>query len=182
MADEPKPKTKMHIDAEPISKLIKEPVEVKVGVYELDAENEKMVRVEDVQAWLHRITWEERTYVRAACAEMYRFLKNQDESKTVISQAVEMVIARMTVFFSLKKGNEAKSERFFPSREVIMEYPVEESIYELHREYHKQFSLNETEWGNWLRARSLKVSSDLPKPLEGEPLLDGNSPSSEPSK
>lgn len=161
--DEGRPKIKLDIDAESISKLVKDPVEVDFVEYGLTAELNDMEEKESFKAWLHRITWVERTHINAASGKLAIALRNMGEDdKETVHMAVSGMIARMTVFYSLKVGKDAKAERFFKSKEEFMQYPIENGIFQLYGRYLQEFQLTEIEWGNWLRARNLGISSALP--------------------
>ena len=111
---------------------------------------------------LFRSTWLERNHVRSSNTQVYRhWIENQgDEDKA--RTAVMNMIPRMTVYFALKIDLKANSQRFFESQEVIMAYPFEEGIWDLYKQYVKEFELTGNEWGNLLRARNSGTLSALP--------------------
>lgn len=168
-------KIQMHRDAESIDKLVKPPLAVDIGIYELDPENNQDVRLkETVPAYLHRLTWLEQNHVRAANSQVYKFSKangaDEDEARTAVMQ----VSPRMLIYFALKQGVEKTSTRFFQTQEQLMAYPYEQAIWELYQKYLNEFSLDEVEWGNLLRARSLGTSSVLPNSSKGQGSSEPN--------
>jgi len=159
-------------DAEALSKLTKEPVEVKVGTYALNEDGDKVIKTGEVPAFLHRLTQLERNHLRACSTIVYRdWIKNGGEESQA-RDAVSGMIPRMTVYFALKIDSKAGSDRFFTSQDLILEYPFEEGIYELYERYLKEFQLTESEWGNFVRARSLGTFSALPAISQEQISLD----------
>lgn len=176
-------------DAVSISKLMKPPVEVEFGIYEVNPnyvetddpeENLKnfYIRVGTSKPFLHPLSWVERNFIKADVIKVYRFWKDQDgEDRMICNLMTEEAVKKLTVYFALKVGPEPKSERVFKSQEEILEYHHQGSINELNSRYYDEFGMTDKEWGNLLRARSLKISSDLPAISPDQKSLDESSQS-----
>lgn len=149
-------------EAEAISKLSKPPVPVSVAIYELAEDMESLIKKEEVGAFLHRLTWLERNYIRGANTQVYKHWIDNEGDPEKAKIAIANMVPRITVYFALKISESKDSKRFFESQEIIMEYPYQEGIQELYKRYLDEFSLSETEWGNFLRARNLGTSSVSP--------------------
>ena len=155
-------KIPMYRDSEAIGKLSKPPVPVNVGLYELAEDGESLTKKQEVGAFLHRLSWLERNYIRAANTQVYKHWVDNDGDPDKAKLAIMNMVPRITVYFALKQKESKDSPRFFESQEILMEYPYQEGIQELYQKYLNEFTLSETEWGNLLRARSLGTSPVLP--------------------
>ena len=175
-------------DSTAIAKLKKGPVEVEVGLFEINPEYSEgedpvenlknmYVKKDSIKAWLHPLTWTERDFIRADVMKVFRFWKEHDgEDKEIARTMADEAVKRLVVFFSLKRGPEREAKRLFDNQEEILDFHPP-TLAELNQRYDSEFGLTEKERGNLLRARSLKTSSALPVSSPAPPSSGGNSPS-----
>ena len=165
---------KLTPDAVSVSKLSKPPLKVDFGIYEMnpdyvetddEVENQNNVyrKVSEAEAYLHPLTWMERDLIKASMVKVYQFWQaNDGEDKQIARMMVEEAMKRLLVFFALKNTEDPKSERIFASQQDVVDYYHTQTIFDLNDKYYAEFGMSDKEWGNYLRARSSKISSVLP--------------------
>ncbi len=170
-------------DAPVIAKLKKSPVEVEVGLYDVNpnyvetddtAENLKNLYLKkgSIKAWLHPLTWLERDFIKADTVKIYRFWKENDgDNKDIAKAMVNEAIQRLLVYFALKRGPEEKAARLFESQDEMLDFHPP-TLRDLNVRYYEEFGLSEKERGNLLRARSSGTFCALPDTSLGKTSSD----------